>query len=132
MGTRTLQTAQLTFKEATEVGVPCVAEEAWRETVNFCCDGRWPVSKLKCDFPSVDFSQIKDESDPIWAHYEQQFGDHVAFDGYRESGDLKGLAQRLRRAIASLAQRPERSIAVVTHNAILMHLFNMFSNPGIV
>lgn len=130
--TRTLQTAQHVFQDALKAGVPCVAQEAFRETVNFCCDARRTVPELYRDFPFADFSHLENETDPIWAHYMNRFGDHLAFTECRETADFARLHQRLRLAVSAISQRPEQNIVVVTHNAFLMHLFDVYSSPGII
>ena len=69
--TRTVQTALLCFSpQAQEAGARFCALESIRETVNFMCDGRRPISAIALDFPSVDFSQCLDDQDELWANYE--------------------------------------------------------------
>lgn len=122
--TRTLQTATYSFPEALANGIPLLAEESFRETVNYVCDCRRPVSFLRAAFPNVDFSRLEHDEDPIWARYEAILGDSNAFTGHRESADLASIADRCRVGFMLLAARPEKNIAVVSHNAFLTHVFN--------
>eukprot|EP00929_Paragymnodinium_shiwhaense_P029919 TRINITY_DN17056_c0_g1_i3.p1 TRINITY_DN17056_c0_g1~~TRINITY_DN17056_c0_g1_i3.p1 ORF type:complete len:336 (-),score=17.51 TRINITY_DN17056_c0_g1_i3:41-946(-) len=122
--TRCLQTASLGFSHALSIGTPLVAQEHIRETVNFCADRRRLLSAIAADFPLVDFSLIETEEDALWARYEAIFGDYLAFQAHRESDDFESLAVRGRAALCFLASRPEKYIAVVSHNAFLTHLFN--------
>jgi len=72
----------------------------------------------------VDFSRISSGVDPVWARYAEQFGSQDDFDGHRESGDLPAIADRATEALRFLASCQETSIAVVSHNAFLTHMFN--------
>lgn len=106
--------------------VPFVAHEAWRETVNFLCDSRRPLTDLRDEFPRVDFDSIQSEHDPIWSNYESQYGAYDEFDELRESRDGAHLAKRAREAWTVLADRPERNLALVGHSAFFMHMFTPY------
>jgi len=129
--TRTAQTAALCFASQLKVGVPLVALESVRETVNYLCDARRPLSTIVADVQAqggvvVDISQgCLHEHDELWASYERRHGSQEAFDRHRESADLPALALRAREAFAWLAQRPEREIVVVSHSAFLWNTLNM-------
>lgn len=100
------------------------AHEEWRETVNYICDVRRPIDTLRSVFPMVDFGNMRhDKGDPIWAYYEQQFGCDVTYAGHRESQDAEALQRRVREAWEVISQRPERSIAIVSHSAFFAHMF---------
>ncbi|KAL1507168.1 hypothetical protein AB1Y20_008019 [Prymnesium parvum] len=75
------------------------------------CDKRSAVSQLRLEFPSVDYSLVKEEEDPLW------------LDGMtRES--LASLSHRAARFAEWLGQRPEKQIAVASHSAFLLAIFN--------
>ena len=128
--TRTCQTAALSFGAQLRAGVPLVALEHVRETVNFLCDKRRPLGEIRADMAragiTVDMSAgCAHEHDALWAAYEERFGSQGAFMAHRESADLPALAERARAAFAWLASRPERDIVVVSHSAFYWNLFNM-------
>uniref|UniRef100_A0A7S4I535 Uncharacterized protein n=1 Tax=Odontella aurita TaxID=265563 RepID=A0A7S4I535_9STRA len=133
--TRCLQTAMYSYEAAlspektagdAKYGVPLVAQEDWRETVNFLCDARRPTSELRLSFPSADFSCVTSESDPVWGEYETKFGCYKTHTGLRESNDGVSLERRVRAAWAAVADRPEMNVAVVSHSAIFMHMFTPY------
>jgi len=133
---RALQTAHHSFGHVFECqvkrhNVPFVACEHWRETVNYVCDVRLPLSTLSNDFPSVDFARIEHEHDPIWKVYEEKHGSLDDYQKVRESVDDEGLEKRVRNAWKTISERPaiERSIAVVSHSAFFRH---MFTRPELV
>lgn len=106
--------------------VPFLAHESWRETVNFLCDSRRPLSTLQYEFPAVNFDSIQHENDPLWHKYQVEYGNHVEFDGMRESTDGVHLYQRAREAWTMLSVRPEKNVAVVGHSAFFMHMFQPY------
>eukprot|EP00756_Hemistasia_phaeocysticola_P057612 Hpha_TRINITY_DN34216_c0_g1::TRINITY_DN34216_c0_g1_i1::g.34509::m.34509 len=59
---RALQTAQLLFSEGSH---RIIAVEWLREELRYPCDQRGTLSQMVKDFPSVDFSLIRDEEDPF-------------------------------------------------------------------
>lgn len=137
---RALQTAQHSFehilrldqpniqstqeeKKVENKHIPFVACEAWRETVNYLCDQRLPLSDLRESFKHVDFDHIQHEHDPIWEKYESLHGAHDEHVTARESRDDKGLRERATLAWDFIGQRNERNIAVVSHSAFFMHIF---------
>jgi broad specificity phosphatase PhoE len=122
--TRAIQTAQLSFRHQLDQDrIPLIACEDWRETVNYLCDTRRPLSVLKQEYPGIDFSAITSEHDMIWEKYENQFGSHEHHITHRESDDYEGLAQRSRLAWDFILKRREKSIAIVSHSALFMHMF---------
>jgi len=125
--TRTVHTAMLGFKSLLAKGVPLVAEENCRETVNYLCDSRRATSDLAADFPHCDFSRIESESDPVWQKYQAVYGSQDKYDELRESRDLKGVTTRKILMYSYLASQPQQSIAVVTHGSYLSYVFKM---PG--
>ena len=129
---RAIQTAQHSFHHILEhhegmkpnsASIPLVACEDWRETVNYLCDQRISKSQLQMTYPLVDFDALRHEHDPIWRYYENVFGTHDNYTKHRESGDANGLDRRARAAWKFLKNRPEQSIAVVSHSAFFMHMF---------
>ena len=127
---RTVQTAALALalqirRDATKM----VALEHVRETVNYLCDARRPLSAIVGELDSMgmqlDVSACEHEHDELWASYERKHGSQQAFMAHRESADLPALAMRARRAFGWLAARPEQEIVVVTHSAFLWNVLNM-------
>ena len=129
---RALQTAYHSFEhllvdndDKTKINnkVAFVACENWRETLNYVCDARFPLSQLRQDFPVVDFDNIQHEEDPIRKYYEATYGSFEEHTKHRESNDDEALEKRARQAWLTIAERPERSFAVVSHSAFFMHMF---------
>lgn len=79
------------------------------------CDKRRPLAELTADFPTVDFSPLVAEEDNTWTPEREPWAALVA-----RAGDF------LRYAI----ERPEHSIAIVTHNDFLQAL--LFHAPELV
>lgn len=129
--TRTMQTALLSFSiQLKQQGVPLVALESVRETVNYLCDARRPLSAIVSQMAeagvAVDTSAgCEHEHDELWAAYERKHGTQAAFKAHRESADMPGLAARARSAFAWLAARPEREIIIVSHSAFYWNVLNM-------
>ena len=132
---RALQTARycfedLLFPNPSETNlissIPIIASEDWRETVNYLCDKRHDLSIAKNEFPFVDFNGIKNEEDPIWAKYESIFGSADEHKLHRESDDFVSLEERIRGALSLISNRSETSIAVVSHSAFFIHMFNPY------
>jgi len=127
--TRCVQTALLSFPAQLDAGLPLVALESVRETVNFVCDRRRPISEIAADFPEVDFSQCMHDEDQVWRMYEDRFGDQLAYVRHRESDDPHHVAKRAREFFTWLEKRNEREVLVATHSAFMWHLFN-HGHPG--
>jgi len=123
--TRAIQTAQLSFDhQLSRQPIPFIACEDWRETVNYLCDTRRPLSALKAEYPHIDFSAVPSQHDLIWEKYERIFGSHDRFTQHRESNDHAALALRVGAAWKFILNRQEKSIALVSHSALFMHMFN--------
>ena len=130
-----MQTAQYSFqhllgndpskKEDGTSAIPFVACEDWRETVNYLCDQRLSKKVLANTYPHVNFDAIDQEHDPIWKHYEHKFGAYDEYTKRRESEDAFGLDTRARAAWTFVKDRPETSIAIVSHSAFFMHMFTL-------
>ena len=125
-------------KNAATTAIPVIASEHWRETVNYLCDMRRPKRSLQKDFPHVDFSLLEHEKDPLWEKYARQYGPRHKYTDHRESIDEFALQERARAAWTLVAQRPERSIAIVSHRAFFRHMFErmegqvlVFSDPEV-
>ena len=131
--TRALQTAQYCLENVIRNPIsndlPIVAHEEWRETVNYVCDQRRDTTILKSEFPFVDFQHLQYEKDPIWDKYELELGSATEHKSHRESNDDAALEARVRAAWDVLANRQEKSIAIVGHSAFFLHMFDpLFSN----
>jgi len=88
---------------------PFIALEMCRERWGkYTCDGRRSISEISKDFPAVDFSLIEDDKDVFWGETREPDEDCAA---------------RAIRFLEWLSQRPESSIAVVTHSSFLRHMF---------
>eukprot|EP00242_Pyramimonas_sp_CCMP2087_P006594 CAMPEP_0198212158 /NCGR_PEP_ID=MMETSP1445-20131203/25554_1 /TAXON_ID=36898 /ORGANISM="Pyramimonas sp., Strain CCMP2087" /LENGTH=264 /DNA_ID=CAMNT_0043886547 /DNA_START=205 /DNA_END=999 /DNA_ORIENTATION=+ len=129
--TRCIQTASIGFPKQQQAGVPFIALESVRETVNFSCDRRRSIREVAKNFPTVDFSQTEDDEDSVWGKYEKLFGDQEAYDKERESDDHLAVAERARTFFAWFGDRAEQEVLVSTHSAFLHHLFN-HAQPGYV
>lgn len=124
---RCLETAKLSFPHCYESQeVPFVADENWRETVNYLCDSRQRRTVLKGEYPSVDFNFIDHDDDPLWNHYEDKFGCYKTHTRLRESNDPESLFKRIRSAWQSIFERSEKNIAVVSHSAFFLHQFQPY------
>ncbi len=117
---RTLHTATLVFGIDTTNGgksthlrphvPPFVAIEALRETAGGDpCNKRSVLSELARRFPHVDFSQVQSEEDVLY--------DEGGWES-EESMEARG-----HYFLWWLGQRPERTVAVVTHGSFLMTVF---------
>lgn len=114
---RALQTGVLVFESLlpTEPGTagkaPFVAHEMVREEHGVhCCDQRRSVSQQSREFPYVDFSFLESDHDALFS------------DNVRET---KGqIGERVYRFMEWLSERPERHVAVTSHSAWLLTVFN--------
>lgn len=87
---------------------PFLAVELFREHLGVHpCDRRRPLSETSRQFPGVDFSLVESDED---VHWDPEV---------RESA--QELERRGAEALAWLAERPEREIAVVSHGGLLWH-----------
>ena len=123
--TRCVQTAQLCFPHLSSV--PWLAHELVRETVNFACDRRRPISTLRTEFPMIDFSNVPEEEDAIWNEYDVRLGSD--WDYHRESAELHRVANRGRAFLSWLSRRTEQNIIVCTHSAFLRCILS-WGHPG--
>ncbi|KAK3283113.1 hypothetical protein CYMTET_9177 [Cymbomonas tetramitiformis] len=122
--TRTLQTATLSFGSQMNAGVPFLAEESIRETVNYLCDCRRAIEDIIPEFPGVEFSRIVHNEDELWNRYARKYGCQESYTKRRESADEAAIAQRARMFFQWIKTRPEKEIAVVSHQAFLHHAFS--------
>ena len=113
--TRCAQTTQFSFPHLSHV--PWVAHESIRETVNYACDRRRPISELRVEFPMIDFSHVMEDEDAIWNEYDERLGSD--WDHHRESAELYQVANRGRTFLNWLSQRMEQNVIVCTHSAFL-------------
>jgi broad specificity phosphatase PhoE len=124
--TRCIQTALLCFPDR---NAPVLAHESIRETVNYACDRRRPLSQIRQEFPSVDFSNVEHEDDAIWNEYMARVGHN--WDAHRESAELYRVADRGRTFLAWLSQRSEANIVVCTHSAFLRCILSWGHEGGV-
>ena len=116
--TRTMQTTLLSFGTQLQAGVPVVALESVRETVNFYCDARRSLSTIVSDL-APDFARVgatidtsigcPHDHDELWASYVERHGPPDTFTSHRETADLPSLAARARAAFAWLGARAEHA-----------------------
>jgi broad specificity phosphatase PhoE len=151
---RCIQTALLSFDflQQEQSHVPFVALEALRETVNYNCDRRRPISELAAEFQHVDFSNCHDNEDGIWNTYQERIRDllSVPFDssdnhnkddditrpqgweGHLESAELHVVAKRGVEFLDFLQQRiPQSKVVVCTHSAYLRCILNWGQSGGV-
>lgn len=134
--TRCLETARISFPHLYDNtatadsdsnndndGVPFIAHEEWRETVNFLCDSRRTKQTLIESYPRVNFDCITHDIDPIWKHYEEKFGCYKTHTTKRESDDASALYERSQSAWKVLLERSEKNLALVGHSAFFRHNF---------
>jgi broad specificity phosphatase PhoE len=114
--TRCVQTALYSFPwlTATDSGVPFLAHECIRETVNYICDRRRTVSEIAQEFPRVDFALCDKDKDFIWDDYRNRLPDE--WDKQMESGELNAVANRALEAFGVLQERPEHHLIVCSHS----------------
>eukprot|EP00238_Polyblepharides_amylifera_P012819 CAMPEP_0196593754 /NCGR_PEP_ID=MMETSP1081-20130531/76429_1 /TAXON_ID=36882 /ORGANISM="Pyramimonas amylifera, Strain CCMP720" /LENGTH=255 /DNA_ID=CAMNT_0041917823 /DNA_START=338 /DNA_END=1102 /DNA_ORIENTATION=- len=122
--TRCVETALLGFPTQVNLGVPFLAHESIRETVNYNCDRRKPIHEVAANFPEVDFSYCVEDSDMVWHHYQKTFGSQEEHAKHRESDDPVHIAARARDFFKWISGRPEKEVLVSTHSAFMHHLFN--------
>ncbi|CAB9509952.1 Pfam:PGAM [Seminavis robusta] len=128
--TRCLQTAMLSFPTLTDDNekVLFVAHESIRETVNYACDRRRPISELEKHFRDrVDFGEIEQDHDEIWESYVRR--SQQLLDKPKESAELHVVADRARDFFQWAKLRPEREMIVCTHSAFL-RAFLSWGQPG--
>lgn len=111
--------------------VPFLAHESLRETLNYNCDRRRPISEIARDFPQVDFSHCSHDDDVLWStllsidRYQQEHQE----GGRLESAELHLVAQRAVEAIAFLQSLSHSKVVVCTHSAYLRCLLS-WGHPG--
>lgn len=137
--TRCIQTALNCFPHLVE-NTPFVAHENIRETVNYACDRRRPISHIAEEFPVVDFSHVPHDHDPIWDSYEQDprlIGDNTQIHGSRrESAELYKVAERGRLFFEWLFQFPQvnqdqsKEVVVCSHSAFFRCIFGWGQSNG--
>uniref|UniRef100_A0A6S8KEJ6 Phosphoglycerate mutase-like protein n=1 Tax=Amphora coffeiformis TaxID=265554 RepID=A0A6S8KEJ6_9STRA len=132
--TRCIQTALHSLQPLIEAkpGVPIVANDSIRETVNFNCDRRRPIHEIAQDFPQVDFTQACPfDEDNIWEYYVQMLGDDTEYTEDRESAEIHTIADRCRQFFVDwLQNRPEENIAVCCHATVSRCIFNFGMKAG--
>eukprot|EP00808_Paulinella_micropora_P012259 g7053.t1 len=112
---RAVQTAQLAFSPLLQAkkAPALVAHQLLTEQSGVeACNRRRPLSELRQDFPTVDWSQLSNagEDDPYWT------AEHF------ESG--QSMSDRVYGFLRWLRARPETEVALVAHCGILFTLLN--------
>ncbi|KAL3892790.1 MAG: hypothetical protein SGPRY_014783, partial [Prymnesium sp.] len=108
---RAMQTALIAFSSASCSPAVIATDLCHEVGGKHTCDKRRAISELRAEFPGVDYSEILEEEDPLW------------LDGLtRES--LENLSTRAARFAEWLMKRPEKEIAVASHSAFLLAIFN--------
>lgn len=111
--TRTLQTASLMYGPGSR---PFVATELCREKIDsYICEGRRNVSELRKEFSHVDFSDVETDHD-TWF--------------YDRKEDDAATKVRARQFFQWIMNRPEHTIAVVSHKHFLRVMLDEFSALG--
>ncbi len=106
-----------------------LAQESWRETVNYNCDRRRSRQEIQEEFPHVVLGDCIDQEDEIWKSYRQRLGDD--WDTHMESAELYRVAERGVQGLRALEQRSESQIVVCTHSAFLRCLLNWGQEGGV-
>ncbi|XP_024534357.1 phosphoglycerate mutase-like protein [Selaginella moellendorffii] len=116
---RTLQTATGVFRGAdngSDSSLPLVAVELCRERISArTSDRRRSISSFKAHFPSVDFSQIEEESGVLW--------------NAETAKSLAVMQQRIRQFLQWLWERKEEEIMVASHSSFM---WNMLKRSNVV
>ncbi|KAJ3286658.1 hypothetical protein HK104_008926 [Borealophlyctis nickersoniae] len=119
---RTLQTSLLAFGST---DIPIIAHPLFQECASKPCDTGSPLPDLLALFPTdrVEWEAVRQLGD-AWHHKTNMF-----------ASDDQSLKARAAAARDYLADRPEQTIAVVTHGAFLQYLLQMirpFDNAEVV
>jgi len=125
--TRCMQTALLSLEPVVQArpDTRVVAHEGVRETVNYNCDRRRPISQLKSEFQQVDFSHVTQDHDGVWSHYESWLGPDTDYTTHRESAQIYKVAERGRSFLWDyLVQCSEEHVAICSHRAFSRAFFN--------
>ncbi|WCJ19683.1 Phosphoglycerate mutase family protein [Euphorbia peplus] len=117
--TRAMQTAVEVFaNKTTSNDVKCppfLAIELCRERFGqHPCDKRRSISETRPLFPQIDFSMIESDDDNLWKDDVRETNEEVAARGLQ--------------FMDWLDTRPEKEIAVVTHNRFLENTLNALTN----
>ncbi|XP_065870682.1 phosphoglycerate mutase-like protein 1 [Euphorbia lathyris] len=116
--TRAMQTTVGVFTDETKPDVKCpliLAIELCRERFGLHpCDKRRNISETRSLFPQIDFSLIESDEDNLWKDDVRENNEEVAARGLQ--------------FMDWVDTRPEKEIAVVTHNRFLEHTLNALTN----
>lgn len=108
---RTMQTATYSFPQL-QGKIPWVAVECLRETTGLHpCDRRRSITEHKEAFKYIDFSEISDDTDPLYYKYTLR----------EPKADV---TLRTQQFMQWLKERPEKEIIVVSHHGYMMNLFH--------
>jgi broad specificity phosphatase PhoE len=104
---RTLDTAMTALSHLIEQNITCIALECIREVTGlYPCDRRLPITQHRTAYPSIDFTLIEEENDPLWGKYTM-----------RET--YEDVISRCYNFLDFLTKCDHQSIVVVTHSAFL-------------
>jgi len=106
---RTLQTATIGLDWLIKKGVPVLPSALWQENADKPCDTGSAISTMKAEFPAYDFSVV----DPAYPDKTTDLKNNVyAFT-------QKAILARGQMCLKELYNRPEKTIAVVSHSGFL-------------
>jgi broad specificity phosphatase PhoE len=138
--TRCLETVQYGVLPCLPRTVPILAVPLLRERVYTTSDTGRPASHLAAAFPAVDFSALPQDDSPWWYHVaaatdgEGECGDdeeengtewrpHGEHQWYGVPGEPEDVFEERMKALDDwIANRPERTLLLVTHWGVLRHL----------
>ncbi len=102
--------SEMAPEEALTLIPPIVAVEELRARIGIHMHSqRSSVTELKHSFPQVDFSHLMADDDALWS---------------KDTESRTSLDFRAARFLQILFERPEKSIAIITHFTLLITLFN--------
>ena len=117
---RAILTAQLTFMDAMDSGIPFVAHSACREELGILtCNWRRPLSETRREFPQVDFAllEMEGDEDSLWSPTNKEAASHQS--------------QRIYDFLVDYVRvQPQMEIAVVGHSAWLFTMCNAVVDCG--
>jgi broad specificity phosphatase PhoE len=129
--TRCVQTALHSFPWlAGNDSISFTAYESIRETVNYACDRRRPISVIAQEFPRVDFASFcQQDNDFIWDSYRNRLSDD--WEKHMESAELNAVASRGYDGFLFLQQQEQHHLVICSHSAFLRCILNWGQEGGV-